>query len=116
MVDNGQLWERTNTPFPDFSGNGLPSLPQLQSVEDYVKSVVGDPLKSNGILPTDEWLKKNPFGAVGDAVSGVGTVFNILTNPGRVITVMAGLIFIAGGLYLLGQSTLVDAIKEAVRT
>lgn len=128
MADQSiQLWERTNTPYPDFvpleTGNGL------APATDYI----GQAVKKAGTIfgtyggPTDEPVfgsdgefgnsqtgsSADPFGKIGNAVSGAVGLFNIVTDPVRVITVVVGLIFIMGGLYLL-KSPAVVALKKAV--
>ncbi len=115
MADPNQLWTPTNTPFPSFAPltnstspspgwftlPALPSLPSLGDLSKYVPNPIAD-LTPGGGLP-------NPaadVSAAGSAIVGAG---------GRYVTIAVGLLFLFGGLYILGTSGLADAIKSVTK-
>ena len=82
----------------------IPSLPNLSPLPDF--------------LPTEQWLPKawnSVTGLFTKPVQAAATAFSILTDPGRVITVAIGLLFIFGAMYLLGTSQIENAIRKAVK-
>lgn len=102
-----------------FTGN-LPSLPSLPELP---------PLEGGGFFEgpaqkfeSGEWERNPPLpgitGIFPDWLSPKGdlaTIFGILTDPGRIVVVFLGLIFVAGGLYLLGTSQVAGSLESVVK-
>jgi hypothetical protein len=115
--DPNQLWEQTFTPFPAFSdlpplGNGLAPVGTNSATPDYIGQAVKN---APTIFGTYGGPVETPaFGSdiPGDAAKTVGSA--VWWIGGRYITIAVGLIFILGGIYLLGTSQVQSAIKKAV--
>jgi hypothetical protein len=119
------LWNPTNTPFPNFTDTPatpsvpatgtLPAVPALQSIEGYISDV------TQGLGANNDPNNKIFFDPLGINAAGVGaanataSAFNIVTDPVRVITVVVGLIFMAGGLYIFGTSSITDALRKVAK-
>ena len=84
-------------------GSALPKLPQLPSISDALD-------KANAVV-----LDTIAKGLEGTPFAGLAPTVRLLAEPSRIITIGAGLLFIAGGLYILGSGQISEAVRDVVR-